>query len=213
MNSTYSLKPLIKRAFWSGMVLACAFSFLGWADDLAGIKAKVAFVNSIQAEFTQEKHLEILNTPLISKGMLYFQVPASLRWEYTGPVRNVLIMTDENIRQFVQAGGEMVEQKHQGLEAMRIVLRDICSWIQGDFKANPDLTADVRPGRTIVLTPIEGKAMARVIQRIELKLTDTPGILASVKIVEGPDSYTVIRFHDTKINQPIQNNVFQELNP
>lgn len=193
-------------------LLGCAVFLTGWADDLESLKEKVTFVASIQADFTQEKHLEMLEQPLISKGALYFQAPRSLRWEYTQPVRSVLLMHNDDIRRYVRTDSGMKAQKSRSLEAMRVFLGEICMWMQGEFEGNPDLEARMKPDRKVVLTPKE-PAMAEVIERIELRLTDTPGVIDAVAIHESSTSYTIIRFHDTKINKGIESAVFQKLNP
>ncbi|MFP3981741.1 MAG: outer membrane lipoprotein carrier protein LolA [Desulfobacterales bacterium] len=193
-------------------LLACAVFLTGWADDLDTLKEKVTFVESIQADFTQEKHLEMLDKPLISKGELYFQAPRSLRWEYTQPVRSVLLMHNDEIRRYVRTDSGMEAQKSRSLEAMRVFLGEICMWMQGDFEGNPDLEARMESDRRVVLTP-KDPAMAEVIERIELRLTDTPGVIDAVAIHESSTSYTNIRFHDTKINQGIESAVFEKVNP
>ena len=194
------------------VLLACAVFLTGWADDLETLKEKVTFVESIQADFTQEKHLEMLDQPLISKGALYFQAPRSLRWEYSRPVRSVLLMHNDEIRRYVRTDSGMKAQKSRSLEAMRVFLGEICMWMQGEFDANPDLEARMKSDRRVVLTP-KDPAMAEVIERIELRLTDTPGVIDAVAIHESSTSYTSIRFHDTKINEGIESAVFQELDP
>ncbi|MCF8036542.1 MAG: outer membrane lipoprotein carrier protein LolA [Desulfobacteraceae bacterium] len=194
------------------VLLACAVFLTGWADDLETLKEKVTFVESIQADFTQEKHLEMLDQPLISKGALYFQAPRSLRWEYSRPVRSVLLMHNNEIRRYVRTDSGMKAQKSRSLEAMRVFLGEICMWMQGEFDANPDLEARMKSDRRVVLTP-KDPAMAEVIERIELRLTDTPGVIDAVAIHESSTSYTNIRFHDTKINAGIESAVFQELDP
>lgn len=193
-------------------LLACTVFLTGWADDLDTLKEKVTFVESIQADFTQKKHLEMLDKPLLSKGTLYFQAPRSLRWEYTQPVRSVLLMHNDEISRYVRTDNGMEAQKSRSLEAMRVFLGEICMWMQGDFEGNPDLEARMKSDRRVVLTP-KDPAMAEVIERIELRLTDKPGVIDAVAIHESSTSYTNIRFHDTKINQEIESTVFEKVNP
>ncbi|MBS3754809.1 MAG: outer membrane lipoprotein carrier protein LolA [Desulfobacterales bacterium] len=207
------MKKISKNTEYAAVLtalLACAVFLTGWADDLETLKEKVTFVESIQADFTQEKHLEMLEQPLISKGELYFQAPRSLRWEYTQPVRSVLLMHNDEIRRYVRTDSGMEAQKSRSLEAMRVFLGEICMWMQGEFDANPDLEARMKSDRRVVLTP-KDPAMAEVIERIELRLTDTPGVIDAVSIHESATSYTDIRFHDTKINEGIESTVFQKL--
>jgi len=189
--------------------LAGMLVLLGWADSLERIREEVASVNAIKADFIQEKHLRMLDAPLISKGRLYFETPRSLRWEYRSPVRSILLMKDKTIRRYVEGDKGLVEQGSQGLEAMRVFLREICLWMQGEFEGNPDFRTELKADRTVVLTP-DKKAIAEVVERIELKLTDTPGVIQTATIYEDADTYTRIRFTDTKINQPIKDRVFEK---
>lgn len=207
------IKQHIRGVSFLAVLTVCSCLLFGWADDLDGIRENVAFVTSVQASFVQEKHLKILDDPLISRGVLYFAAPYSLRWEYHQPVRSVLLMDNETIRQYSQAGSKMVAQKNRELEVMRVFLREICMWMQGEFRANPDLDAQVMPGGMVLLKPDKDNAMAQVIQRIELRLTDAPGVIESVTIYEDETSHTTILFDDTKINRHIKRDVFQTLNP
>ncbi len=213
MKACNKMAPHTKRVSVGSALLACTLLLLGWADELEDIREKGEFVNSVQAAFTQERYLEMLDEPLISKGLLYLEVPGSLRWEYTGPVRSVLLMENETIRQYVQADSGMVEQKSRGLEGMRIFLQDACMWMKGEFESNPDLVAEMASDGRILLKPARDNAMAQMIRYIELRLTNTPGVVESVAIYEEEDSYMIIRFHDTKINQDIADEIFQKLNP
>ncbi|MCF8024657.1 MAG: outer membrane lipoprotein carrier protein LolA [Desulfobacteraceae bacterium] len=194
------------------LLLGFSVFLTGWADDLESLKQEVEFVNSIQADFTQEKHLEMMDQPLMSKGRLYFQTPRSLRWEYREPVRSVLLMNKGEIQRYVQTDTGMKPQTGRNLEAMRVFLEEICMWMQGEFEANPDLEAKMKSDKRVVLTP-KAQSMAEVIERIELRLTDRPGVIDSVAIYESSSSYTIIRFHDTKINRSIEDAVFEGLNP
>ena len=62
----------------------------------------------------------------------------------------------------------------------------------------------------IVLSPKE-KAFASVIERIELVLSDRPGVIESVTIYEGKDSFTKIEFHNVRVNEPVKDSLFKEI--
>ena len=81
-------------------------------------------VDSVQADFVQEKSLPILARPLISTGKFLFQAPGSLRWEYFSPLSSVLLMNNGQVRKFVKHGGEFVEEHGMGLSSMQIVLQE-----------------------------------------------------------------------------------------
>jgi hypothetical protein len=119
-------------------------------------------------------------------------------------------MHDGSIRRYVRRGDAVVEDSAARLQSMRVVIQEIALWMKGDFDANPAFRAELRAGRTIVLTPKE-KAMADIIARIELKLSDTPGVIRSVTIYESEKSSTVIAFSGVTLNKKIPDDVFRKM--
>lgn len=191
------------------LLLACA-AFIAWGDTWDRIKSAAGSISSVEADFVQEKHMEILSRPMVSKGKLYFQGGGSLRWEYTAPVASVLLAHGSSITRYVKKGDGYTKDSGVRLQSMRIVLQEISLWMKGSFDANPAFAPELRPGRVIVLTPKE-KSMANIIQKIEMRLSDTPGIIRSVTIYESGKSYTRIEFKNVKLNVKIPESLFRKL--
>jgi len=129
------LMPEIKRRHETLYVVVTAllsFVFIGWAGNLEEIRKSASTVRTIQADFTQEKHMKILLRPLISKGSLSFKAPRSLRWEYASPVRNVLLVSGDKIRKKKKKGDGIIEDKSAGLQMMQFVMSEITMWLNGD---------------------------------------------------------------------------------
>ncbi len=177
------------------------------AAQVAGKVAKPAGVHSIQADFTQEKHLKILVRPLISEGRFVFEAPDSLRWEYYKPVHSILLMHEGKMRKFIESDGRLLQDNAMNAGSMQFILPEICNWLDGRFTDNPIFTSQKLDDRTIVLIPKE-KGLRAVIRRIELHLGDTAGTMESVTIVEGPDSSTVLRFSNIVLNGRIPEQSF-----
>jgi outer membrane lipoprotein-sorting protein len=189
------------------IVLLLPAAFIGWGDDWDQIKKGAVTINSVEAQFVQKKHMEILTRPLVSRGMFYFRIPGSLRWEYTSPFHSILIMHDGAVTRYVKKGDAMVRDSSAGLQAMQIVLNDIARWTKGDFTANPGFSAELREGRTVILSP-RNKSTADIIQRIVLRLADEPGVIRSVAIYESKKSYTLLEFSKVKLNAPVPDRLF-----
>ncbi len=164
-------------------------------------------MQSIQAEFIQEKHLKILTHPIISIGSFTFQRPQSLRWEYVSPIRSILLMHGGKIRKFVEQDGRLVEDKGMPLGSMQVVLSEISNWLDGRFTENKMFRVAHSSEQTILLTP-KNKDLAGVISSIELSLADQQGNLDGITIFEGPDSYTKMSFHNRVLNKVIPVSVF-----
>jgi len=205
MKKTQKPLFLIKALF-----LLTAFLCLGWADTWEGIKKTASTVTSVRAEFVQEKHMKILARPLVSRGIFYFQAPNSLRWEYRSPVQSILLMHDGRTKRYLKRNGAIIEDEGAHLQSMQVVLQDITQWLSGRFEENPAFSASLEPDRKIVLRPKE-KSLATMIQRIELILSDRPGIIAAVMIYEGENSYTRFEFKNAILNQPLQDSIFRKI--
>lgn len=178
------------------------------ADFWEESRAAAGKISSVSAEFVQEKHMKILSRPIVSEGVFLFRAPDSLRWEYRSPVESVLLSHDGKTRRFVRREGVVTEDASAGLRSMQVVLQDITRWLEGRFDENPAFSVSRGPGRKIVMSPRD-KALAVIIQRIELILSDRPGIMESVMIYEGEDSYTRLVFRNVIINRPLEDSLFR----
>ena len=190
-------------------VFICSL-FLGWASTWDGIKRTDINIFAVKAHFTQEKHLKILNKPLISKGILTFQTPDSLRWEYTSPIKSVLLMNKGKVKRFILSGDGYREDTNPALPMMQHVLQEMTLWLEGRFDENRDFNASLKPGPIIELIP-KKESVARMIHRIELSLADQPGVIRSVTIFEGQGAFTRFSFSDVLLNQHVEPSVFQKL--
>jgi len=187
--------------------LLAAFLCMGWADDWEGIRATSAGLTSISAEFIQEKHMKILVHPLISKGVFHYQRPESLRWEYQSPIQSILLMHNGKTKRYFQGDKGLIEDSGASLQSMQIVSQEIAGFLSGRFDENPLFQASLEPGRKIVLAPKE-ESFSRIIQRIELVLSDQPGMIDSVNIYESEDSYTKLMFKNAVLNQKLPDSLF-----
>ena len=182
---------------------------LGWADTWESIRAAANSVDSIRADFVQEKHLPILARPLTSEGHLLYRRPDALRWEYTSPVKSVLLMHGGDARRFVQSDQGLVEDVSVRLQAMQFVMPEISDWLGGRFQDNPRFDASLDGSNKIMLVPTD-PGMARFIQRIELLMSDRPGVIEQVLIFESDDAFTRMVFSHTQVNPSLDDRLFQE---
>lgn len=198
------------RFFSVILLLAAAGLCVGWADTWEGVREGTGTIRTIKADFVQEKHLSILSKPFVSKGVFYYQAPDSLRWEYTSPVRSILLMHKGKMKRYTETVDGLEEDAQMDPQGMQIMLGQIALWLGGRFAEDPTFDAALKPNRRIVLTPKE-KGISRIIQHIDLGLSDTSGIIRSVEIYEGEDSVTRIEFTNVVINQEIEESLFLEI--
>ena len=197
-----------KSLFKVGAVFLACSLFPGWSGDLKKFGEEAKSVQTLSADFVQEKNLKILVQPLVSKGLFYFQKPDSLRWEYKSPVRSVLLMHNGETRRFLEGRDGLQEDRGPGMQGMQVVMGEISLWLSGNFSENPDFRVTVKDNRAIVLTP-RSESVSKFISRIELIPSDKPGVLQSVVLYEGEDSYTTIRFENVRVNEDLPESLFR----
>ncbi len=216
-DSTIKLKSVcvkkdiaVTTSIFAWLLIAALLGCLGWADNLEGLRATPIRITSLQAEFVQQKHLPILAKPLVSKGVMYFKAPQSLRWEYREPIQSVLIMHAGTTRRFQNDGSGFQEESSADLPSMQVVMDQITQWLSGRFDKDPLFSAEMPQPRQVHLIPKE-KAMRQLIDRIELHLARTPGVIESVLIHEGPNAYTRMDFNAPQINPNLTADIFQKV--
>jgi hypothetical protein len=208
MRNIEIYKPLLLRAFF----LTIAVLGLGWASSWDSIRAAADSVKTVQADFTQEKHLPILKKPLVSIGRFAYQAPGNLRWEYIQPVRSILLMHAGETRRFLESEGQLVPDRSAELQAMSVVMDQITAWLRGRFDDNPMFAAALGAGGKILLTPT-AEGMAKLIRRIELQLADQPGAIDTVTIYEDEVAFTRLVFRNLHLNPKLRDALFKEAEP
>lgn len=166
-------------------------------------------LSSVQADFNQQKHLKILSRPIVSHGTFAFQVPQSLRWEYRDPVPSVLLMHDGVLRKFVQRDGRMVEERGLQLGPLQVVMAQIGSWLRGDFVDSALFSVSRIDAATVRFIP-KDEAVSTIINYIEIKIGSQAGLLDSVLIAEGPESFTLMTFSNRTLNRKLPVAIFTE---
>jgi len=203
-----------KKRFIFGYCVFILFSGLtavALADgDMEKLKKEAENVFSVRAEFIQKKHMKILSKPLVSKGIVLFKRPKSVRWEYLEPVKSILLMDKGRVRRFIESDTGLVEDSGPAVQIMQFVLQEISFWLGGDFNQSPNFSATLTAERTILLQPKDA-SFSRIIERIELKLSDIPGVMDRVLIFESQDAYTEYTFHNTAINTEIDDSLFRNV--
>ncbi len=182
------------------------------ADDFEQLRRDSARISTISADFVQKKFMKILARPLISEGKFYYAAPDSIRWEYSKPIKSVVISGKGNTKRYIASGGKMIEDKTGGAQAMKIVLDEVAGWMSGKFDSNPSFTATLKEGSStqITLTPV-GKSMTGMIEKIEITVSRKDAAVKSVRIIESVTAETRIDFQQVVINKGIHPSVFQDV--
>jgi len=186
----------------------------GWTASLDEVRRASARVKSVQARFVQTKAMRLLTKPLRSEGVFAFQAPGSVRWEYALPLRSVLLLSGDRLQRFAWRDGTWQADAAERLEAMRVVVEEMQAWLTGRFADSRAFAPELVPARAdgparVVLTPRE-PGLRKILQRVELRLGERPGLIERIEIVEGPEATTTIEFLDIRLDEPVPAARFQQ---
>ena len=200
---------LLVLVIFMDVVLCGHPTFSDSADSWQDMRDAFSKVTSIKTNFVQQKKMKILSRPIVSKGRFFYRAPGDLRWEYDSPIRSVLLLNEGNVERFTWRDGKYSRDAGGSLEGLRFVLQDISGWLAGDFVSSTTFTAELKHGSPdrIVLSPRD-ESFTKFIQRVELTLAPTPGVLRSVEIVESQENSTYIEFQNVETNLPFGEGLF-----
>ena len=176
-----------------------------WNDSWESIRLAARDVRTVQADFVQTRTVRILTRPIVSRGRLVYRRPDDLRWEYTSPIRSVLLLRGGSVERYIHRDEGIVRDSSAKLDAMAAVVREINIWLSGDFSASktfrPTLVRSDR-AMNVELLPID-PSMRSIISRIELRLGKKAGTVERVVIDEGSEGATRIDFTGVRINEGV----------
>lgn len=167
------------------------------------ITARFGAVETLQSNFTQEKHLTLLAEPVESKGkFLFSKKGAQLRWEYTEPFQNGFLM-DGGQTYRLEKG---VKKPVKGVMA-RNTAAQMLVWLTFDLKTLAETYDTAFFDGGVTLTPKKGKNS--LLDKITVWFSkDNPQALSEIRMDEAGGDYTLLRFYDTSVNSPLPEDAF-----
>lgn len=167
----------------------------------AQIAARFAAVNTIESRFTQQKYMALLDEPVTSEGVFYFQKPGRIRWQYTQPFQNGFLIVDGTSYRL-----EKDKKEKQTSPLASNMAAQMLAWLTFDLEALSKQYSLAFTENGVVLTPLkEG-----FLKQIEVEFSkQNPQALSRVEIQEAGGDKTVLSFHNPKTNQPLAAEVFK----
>lgn len=175
---------------------------------ISRINAKAATIRTIEADFTQEKDLSILNDKMVSKGKMYYD-KGMLRWEYTSPYSYLFIMNGEKV--LLQSSTSTTTGDVASNRIYRMIARIMVDTITGksldgggDFSVKMETSSK---GNVAVLTPLK-REIKSMFKEVRLHFDDGDYV-SKIELVEGTGDKTVISLSGVKYNSPVSASLFE----
>lgn len=175
----------------------------------AALKQRSEKVNTIQADFTEIRHVSYLKEPQKSSGRFYFEKKDRMRWEQTEPGTYVIMIDGSSLR--VSEGGKEKNIKSAG--QMTGMIRDMLLMIvRGDYQSGSEFEKEVLQNADryrIVLRPL-GKRLKQRYERLEMQFSKPMMSLEELTFFEKGGDRQVMIFRNEKINIPFDSSLFTQ---
>ncbi|MDR6808773.1 outer membrane lipoprotein-sorting protein [Dyadobacter sp. BE34] len=200
-------------ALWMAAHGSIAQSFKPSANSekvLGELRKTSQATTSIQASFTEEKYLAVLKEPEKSSGLFYYQQKDKMRWEQRTPSKYIILINGEKLR--VQEGNKEKNVGQAGRMAAQIKELMI-GLVNGDFQQNKGFSSAVLEDSDeyqIVLTPVN-RRLKNIYSKITMNFSRSSLRLKELSFFEKGGDKSIMKFQQEKFNQPIAENLFQDL--
>lgn len=173
---------------------------------LSRIEDKVSRMESLRADFVQEKHLAILDKPIVLKGTLFMEKPNLFAWHVEHPLRYSMVVEGGVIRQWDE-DTEQVQKISLGKNpAFKMMIQQMRDWFSGTYRP---MLAEYRVSLlendpiTLEFIPLDNALARQVIERVTITFAGDERYIQQIQIVERGGDRTLLKFVDILLNAPI----------
>lgn len=184
------------------------------AHTLAELQQKLETVQTVEAEFVQTKHLQVFQNEIVLKGKMGLRREgADLTWHVTSPIRYSVCFRGSVMTQWDETSQKTTTFDTASNPLLKALLDQMRGWFSGnlaEMRREYDLTLREAPktGRP-VLTCIPKGEISNFMKEIEIRFAEETGYIDSVKLVEASGDWSEIQFLNTKLNQPLSDQLFR----
>lgn len=163
---------------------------------------------SLQTDFVQIKHLDVLSEDIESTGKLYYKTN-NLRWEYLAPLEYLIVLKDGKVS--IKDEGKVSSYDLSGNKTFQKINEMMMSSIQGDvLVAEEDYTYVFKESSKAYLVEMYPKAkkVKEFMKSIQIYFSKKDYAVEQVKMTEQSGDYTLMKFKNKKINATISDQLF-----
>jgi len=166
-------------------------------------------MSSLQCDFTQVKTMKMLSKKMTSEGVMYFKRSNKLRWEFKSPYTYTFVMNGDKVNMKSSKSSQNIDVKRNKIFGQ--ITDIIISCITGDGLRNDSYfnleMYQLNDSYFVRLYP-KKKELKQIYKVVELFFNPELTMVSSVRMEEKTGDETLIRMNNTKINAPIDENVF-----
>lgn len=164
---------------------------------------------SLQSDFVQIKHLEVLSEDIESEGKLFYKANNNLRWEYNSPLNYLIVLRNNKV--YIKDEGKVSSFDLSGKKDFQKINEMMMGSIQGDlFVAQEDYSYIFKESKTAFLVEMypKEKKVKDFMKSIHIFFSKKDYAVEQVKMLEQSGDYTLMKFKNQKTNAKLSDKIF-----
>lgn len=166
-------------------------------------------LESLSSEFTQTKHMQLMEEEAVSEGKLYYRTPDVLKWEYYSPYNYKILFKEKQLH--INDDGEKSVTSLRSHKMFNKLLNLISGSVNGKLLEDPEnfRINYFKNGEYVqaVIVP-QDAALKNMFSEIIL-IFNGNHVVDSVKLMEENGDFTRIDFKNIALNPQLDSSVFQ----
>ncbi len=176
------------------------------------LEEKMTEVQTVSAEFVQEKELPVLERTMIIRGRMALEGPENIAWHVDEPVQYRLVIHGSRLQQWDEDTDRVQELDLDDNPSYRAMFQQLTSWFSGRYGNLLDqYTLEIKSDEPVVLrfTPREDATFEDIITSVTIVFGEDERYIGELQILEANGSLSTIRFHGTRLNEDIDDEVWK----
>lgn len=165
-------------------------------------------VNSIESDFIQKKHMDILSQDITSNGKFYYQKPDKIRLEYTAPVSYLIVINGKKVK--ITSDGKSNTYEIGSNPTMKQMNQLLTACMTGNLNlSESDYKFEYKENPTSFLLVVRPQGTAKnYMTNIDIYLDKKDLSVQRLKLTESSGDYTEYTFSNKKFNASLSNEKF-----
>ena len=166
---------------------------------------------SLKANFTQEKHMSILNKPFISTGNLAYKAPDKIKWEYEQPFSYIVVLVKNRVT--IKDGDDLQNYDMSQNAVFKEINRVVNGMISGRMLEDKNFINTYYESLyeyKVTLVPTDA-GLKEFIEEIHLVFDNETLEMKVMEMIEKEGDKTVVKFIDVKLNEEIPDETFKSI--